>query len=46
MISDIIENLLKNYQVDEIGDDDLSGKTFLISTTQYPLVILGLDFVS
>ena len=31
MISDIIENLWKNYQVEEIGDDDLSGKNFLIS---------------
>ena len=34
MISDIIENLLKNYQVDEIGNNDLSGKNFQISTMQ------------
>ena len=35
MISDIINYLLKNYQVDEIGNNDLSGKNFQISKMQW-----------
>ena len=39
MISDIINYLLKNYQVDEIGNNDLSGKNFQISTIQWGKII-------